>query len=219
MKIAMLGGTFNPFHIGHAMLAESVLNELGYDKIIFVPTGIPPHKKIAKQITPQHRLGMVQAFCDSVPGNVFLCDPCEVEREGISYTIDTVKYLYEKYDSQIEGQLALIMGEEVAAEFGKWKFTEQIASLCDFIIVPRVQSFLSGQEKFKNQAVNSYKGDFNVTFDKEKFGWPCTVLPEGVVSLSSTEIRTRIANKKSWRYLVPKPVFDYIESKGLYRDN
>ncbi|MCR4954359.1 MAG: nicotinate-nicotinamide nucleotide adenylyltransferase [Treponema sp.] len=272
MKIAMFGGSFNPLHIGHAMAAEAVINERGYDRVLFVPTCVPPHKEIAGSlnVSAQDRLNMVQAFCDSVnasgagsfggsrsesaAGGHFICEPCEFERGGISYTIDTVRTLYKKYEGAFEGKIGLIMGEEIGAEFYKWKNAGELIKLCDLIIVPRLPGALGVKKEagadektsaagapvpksdnsegavvsgkidgiYKNRPAHSYKGDFNSKFDREKLleaGFPCTVLSEPVIALSSTEIRSRIAAKKSWRYLVPPAVFDYIESNGLYRKN
>ncbi|MBR4789354.1 MAG: adenylyltransferase/cytidyltransferase family protein, partial [Treponema sp.] len=71
MKLAVFGGTFNPLHIGHAMLADTIIKELGYDKVLFVPTCVSPHKVISSSVTVEHRLAMVRAFCESVPGGVF----------------------------------------------------------------------------------------------------------------------------------------------------
>ena len=97
MKIAILGGSFNPLHIGHAFLADSMICDYGYDKVLFVPTCIPPHKEIASGISTEHRLGLVKAFCSSVSGGIFELEPCEVERGGISYTVDTLEYIKKKY--------------------------------------------------------------------------------------------------------------------------
>lgn len=249
MKIAMFGGSFNPLHIGHAMVAEAVMNECGYERILFVPTFVPPHKELSGSVnvSAQDRLNMVQAFCNSVkiPGGEFVCESCEFERGGVSYTIDTVHTLYKKYEGTFEGKIGLIMGEEIGAEFYKWKNASELIQLCDLIIVPRRPGALGvknesevGEKKsaspeaassdsvqfsnaVKNRPAHSYKGDFNSKFDRQKLedeGFPCTVLSEPVLALSSTEIRLRIAGKKSWRYLVPEPVFDYIESNGLYKN-
>ena len=76
MKIAILGGSFNPLHIGHAMLAESVIKELSYDKVIFIPTGKPPHKQIMEGAKPEQRLEMVRAFCQSEKSGLFDVDDC-----------------------------------------------------------------------------------------------------------------------------------------------
>lgn len=229
MKLAMFGGSFNPLHIGHAMLGETLVKECSYDKVLFVPTFVPPHKEIACGIQSEDRLNMVKAFCNSVPDGIFECEPCEFLRGGVSYTIDTVKYLYKKYDGVMDGKIGLVMGEEIGAEFPKWKNASELITLCDLIIAPRNNSLalqssentLDQDEKIKNRPVCSYKGDFKEPFSKEKLekaGFPCRVLKDSLVSVSSTEIRSRIVQEKSWRYLVPNAVFDYIEAKALYRN-
>ena len=89
MKIAVLGGAFNPLHIGHCMLAESVVKDLGYERVLFVPTNIPPHKKMASDVSGKIRLEMVQRFCDEASAHgakAFFYESCEIDRAGISYT-------------------------------------------------------------------------------------------------------------------------------------
>ena len=93
MKVAVFGGTFNPLHVGHAMLADTIVRELGYDKVLFVPTYTPPHKDSAKIIPAEHRMKMIDGFCKSEGNGHFELESCEVERGGISYTSDTLEYL------------------------------------------------------------------------------------------------------------------------------
>lgn len=218
MKIAIFGGSFNPLHIGHAMLADTIMKELGYDKIFFVPTCIPPHKEIHGGASTAQRLEIVTAFCKSEAHNYFEVEPCEIERGGVSFTIDTVRYLTEKYKLQLEGKIALLMGEEIAAEFDKWKDPDKIAELCDLIIVPRYPDYF-GQKisEVKNTPIGNYSGDFKVKFKKENFKYPCKVLDIPLIPVSSTEIRGRIASGLSFKYLVPPAVFDYIEENHLYK--
>lgn len=221
MKIAILGGSFNPLHVGHAMLAETVIKEMGYDKVLFVPACIPPHKEIKDGATTAQRLEMVKVFCMSEKSGCFELEPCEVERGGVSYTYDTLLYICEKYKDLLTAKPGLIMGEEIAAEFNKWKNPEGIVELADLIIVPRKQDYLPAKaevQNHKNKPTGLYNGDFNTVFNKEAFAWPCRVLSEAMLSVSSTEIRTRIAEGKSFKYLVPPAVFDYIENDGLYRN-
>lgn len=218
MKIAILGGSFNPFHIGHAMLAESIIEEFGYDKVFIIPAGNPPHKRISSGVTAVQRLEMVQAFCDSYPEGCFVAEGCEVERQGISYTIDTVKYLLEKYKGQIEGKPALLMGEEVAAQFDKWHCADEIACLCEIIIFPRMADYNAEQsDQFKNTPSGAYTGDFESKFDPGKFKYKCKLMKNALVPVSSTNIRERISKGLGYRYLVPAPIFDYIRKKGLYK--
>jgi len=216
VKLAILGGSFNPLHIGHAMLAESIVKELGYDKVLFIPTCIPPHKEIKGGATTEQRLAMVKAFCESFPEGCFELEPCEVERGGVSYTCDTLKYIQEKYKGKLTGKPAISMGEEIAAEFYHWKNVEQIVEMADIIIVPRYPDFGQTDSENKNTPSGEYKGDFKSTFSKENFAYPYTMLKSPMVPVSSTEIRKRISEGTSYRYLVPPAVFDYIEKEGIY---
>ena len=115
MRIAVFGGSFNPLHNGHAMLADTIVKELHYDKVLFVPTFIPPHKIVNESIAAEHRLGMIKAFSHSVPDNVFVAEDCEIRRGGVSYTFDTLTFLAEKYKNLLDGKLSFVMGDEVAA--------------------------------------------------------------------------------------------------------
>ena len=138
MKIALLGGTFNPLHIGHCMLADTVITELGYDKVLFVPTFIPPHKQLNTKVTPEQRLSMLRKFCDSavIDGKrIFEAEDCEIKRGGVSYTYDTLKYVCDNYE--LDQKPAFIMGQEVAAQFDKWYQSEKIVEIADLIIAKR----------------------------------------------------------------------------------
>ena len=217
MKIAILGGSFNPLHNGHAMLADTIVRELGYDKVLFVPTCVPPHKEITGGATTQHRMEIVKAFCDSEPSGCFELEPCEIERGGISYTCDTLSYIHEKYKNQIDGKPALLMGEEIAAEFYKWKNVDQIIKMADLVVVPRYPDYFGHcVDAFKNKPVGAYKGDFKSTFNSQSFNYPHKYLGIPMLPISSTEIRARVASKKSFKYLVPASVYDYIEKTGIY---
>lgn len=220
MKIAVLGGSFNPLHNGHAMLADTVIREYGFDKILFVPTYNPPHKQINSKISPEHRLAMLKKFCQEEGNGHFEVECCEMDRGGISYTSDTVQFLTEKYKSVLDGKLHFIMGEEVAAEFHKWHEPDVIAQYADFIITrrfPSYDAFLSNNKTVKNTPVGAYTGDFSVSFDKEKFGHPCIFIENPMLPVSSTDVRNRVVDGKSFRYLVPRSIFEYINHYGLYK--
>lgn len=202
------------------MLADKVVGELGYDKVLIVPSYLPPHKNINSQIDPMHRLGMVKAFCDEEGSGRFVVESCEIDRRGISYSFETVQYLAEKYKSILDGKLGFVLGDESAAEFHKWKNPDVIAANVDFIITRRYPSIDSMEKSlFGNDPTGDYKGDFRSKFDADKFGYPCIYLSEPVLPVSSTEIRTKIAENRTWRYLVTEPVFNYINQYGLYRSN
>ena len=226
MKIAILGGSFNPLHIGHVMLSDTMIKEYKYDRVIFIPTCIPPHKEIVcdkdgiKKPTSIQRYEMVKSFCDSENkngNNYFAVEDCEIKRGGVSYTSDTLKYITQKYKNEIDGKVSLLMGEEIASEFHLWHEVDTIVSLADLVIVPRSPDYKKDSVKGMNVPTGDYKGDFSVSFNKEKFGYPFTMLKEGILRVSSTDIRDRILKGKSYKYLVPQSVFEYIENNKLYR--
>jgi nicotinate-nucleotide adenylyltransferase len=218
MRLAILGGSFNPLHIGHAMLADVIIRELGYDKVLFIPTSNPPHKEITAKIKTEQRVEMVRRFCESVGDGKFELDTCEIERGGISYTVDTLDYIIKKYEGQLEGKPALLMGEEIAAEFSKWRDPEVVASKSDLIIVPRYPDYYGKNiSESQNIPKGDYYGDFKVGFNRAKFKYPHRYLEIPILTVSSTEIRARVASNRSYKYLVPKAIYEYIEEEKLYR--
>jgi len=222
MKIAVFGGSFNPLHNGHAMLADTIIKEFAYDKVLFVPTFMPPHKIINVKVSPELRLKMLKAFCEENGDGHFELEPCEIERGGLSYTVDTLEYLTEKYKGKIEGKLAFVMGDEVAAEFDKWNKPERVSELADLIITHRSKADYSVVDKssdaamIKNTPTGSYKGDFKVAFNKASFKYPFKYVTEPILPVSSSDIRKRIMDGKSFRYLVPEVIYRFILEYGLY---
>lgn len=218
MKIAVYGGSFNPIHCGHLTVADETLS-LGYDKVLFVPTFIAPHKQLSASVSPSSRLAMLEAAISDNPN--FEVEPCEIQRGGVSYTVDTIRFLMDKYKGKIDGKLGLVMGQEIAAEFYKWKGPDEIASLCDIIIASRQNL----GDKRSVAAANKPRGDYIggvdakgqfMEVDKKRFVWPYTELKNVIVPISSTDIRNRILQKKSWRYLLPQAVYEYIVTNRLY---
>lgn len=220
MKLAILGGSFNPLHIGHCMLAETVVKELYYDKVLFVPACIPPHKQLNGGVLPEQRLEMTEAFCRSTERNgssVFSVDDCEIRRGGVSYTYDTLVHIIERYGELLDGKPALIMGQESAAQFYKWHNADEIARRADFIIARRHPDNNGVDSSgFENVPCGSYTGDFFGGASDFSFEYPHVLLENPLLPISSTEIRSRIANGKAFRYLVPEAVFQYIMKHTLY---
>lgn len=218
MKIAVFGGSFNPFHIGHAMLADSIIHNLNYDKILLVPAYMPPHKANSGLLSPELRLGMLKAFCDSVHNSCFEVEDCEIKREGISYSYETLEYITQKYKGQIEGKPGFVMGDDVAAEFHKWKNPDLICSMADLIITHRYreEKWLD-KSSFENTPLNNYEGNQSAKFNPKDFKYPFIVLKEPVIPVSSTEIRARISANLNYRFLLPEAVYNFIEEHKLYR--
>lgn len=194
MRLAMLGGSFNPIHIGHLLLADEVCHRLAYDKVLFVPVNLPPHKELADGATSQQRLEMVLL---AIAGNSrFAVDTCELERGGISYTYDTISCLREQYAGQLEGKIGLIMGDDLVEGFEEWGHYQELPELADIILARRI----------------CWDGTV-----RKAFPYRHIELDNGILPVSSSQIR-RAGNGGggSWRYLVPESVYRYIIQGNLY---
>ena len=183
----MLGGTFNPPHIGHLMLAEELAAEFGYDRVVLVPSFIPPHKANADDPGPSVRLGMVEAAVEGDPA--IIVNACEIERGGLSYTVDTLDRIVEEYSP--EGKPGLAIGDDLVAGFGAWRNPSAICERADLIVARR-----SGEP-----------------FD---MAYPYRAAHNMLLPISSTDIRARIASGRPWRRLVPAAVYRYIDERGIY---
>lgn len=193
-RLGIFGGTFNPIHLGHLRLAEDVREEFFLDKVLFVPAARPPHKEMDVWIDPLHRLRMVEI---AIEGNEhFLCDPVEVERGGVSYTIDTVKYVCEKYNP--ETKPFLIIGSDLIPGLGTWKSVDMLIKMVNFIVINRDGYPFEGMKKGIIMNSSHY------LYEKRK------------INIKSSEIRERLKSKRSIRYLVTDKVFQYIIENELY---
>jgi len=212
MKLAVLGGSYNPIHIGHLMLADSVSHSYGYDTVAFVPAFLSPFKDGHDGCTVEDRLAMVRL---AIAGNpVFYCEPCELQRQGISYTIDTLRFLKKKYP-HCEGKIGLIIGDDLLEGLGCWHEAARIPDYADIIIGNRIlaktscgdslRSFLAGNP---DNGCRPVKGVQNTL--------PYMRVDNALLPISSSGIRAAIKEKKSWRYLVPPAVYSYIREHNLY---
>ena len=225
MKLAVLGGSYNPIHIGHLMLADTVCRSCGYDTIAFVPAFLSPFKRGHAGCTVEDRIAMVERAVADNPA--FYCEPCEVTRQGVSYTIDTLRFLTQKYP-QRDGKIGLIIGDDLLGGLDTWHEAASLADYADIIVGNRV---IAPQENGSTAvgteskgAVNSMtalgttaKSAGNVTaIGTTAGGIPYIRLQNALLPVSSSGIRTAIAEKKSWRYLVPPAVYSYIKEHQLY---
>jgi nicotinate-nucleotide adenylyltransferase len=187
MKIGILGGTFDPVHNGHLHLAKKACEKLRLDKIIFIPTYLPPHKKGA-QVTPaKHRYAMLRL---AIAGHKkFQLSDMEIRRKGRSYTVDTLKALRKQYGAKTE--LFFITGSDSLKELNKWKNLPEIFTLCRFVVVERP--------------------GFKVT--KKLAGF--ILLRVGAKNISSTEIREKISSS-SLKSAIPADIRGYIDTHKLY---
>lgn len=193
MKIAIMGGTFNPIHYAHLLSAEQVREGLSYDKILFVPAARPPHKSQPDMVSAEHRYQMVLLATAGNP--YFEVSRIELDRAGPSYTIQTIKVLRGIYEETTE--LAWIIGADSLIEYKIWKDFDEVLKQCTLIATTRPNYDL---ELVPLEIRNRVK-TFQVTG----------------IDMSATEIRERVRNNLSIRYLVPDAVAKYIDEHKLYQ--
>lgn len=195
MKIAIMGGTFNPIHFAHLMSAEQVRDGLNYDKILFVPAARPPHKSQPDMVSAEHRYQMVRLATAQNP--YFDVSRIELDRNGPSYTIQTIKLLLQNLKEITE--LAWIIGADSLIEYKIWKDFDDVLKLCTLVVTTRPNYDLEQVPlEIRNQITI-----FKITGS----------------DISATEIRNRIREKHSVRYLIPEDVVNYINEHHLYRDH
>ena len=221
-RVAIFGGTFNPIHAGHLMVAEDVRQWFYVDRVIFVTSFIPPHKDNEEILSPEHRHRMVSLAVEGNP--YFEASSVECERGGKSFSVDTLSYFRELYGPQ--SVLYFIVGIDAFVELYTWHDVPGLFSLCKFIVVTRsgtksaesVLSFLDDFGRIRIQRV-SRKNKFK--HPEESVvpigGNPDVYLVESVqVDISSSDIRALLRNGCSIKYLVPKPVEKYIRQNKFF---
>lgn len=193
MKIGVFGGTFDPPHLGHLIVAEHVREWLGLEKVIFVPAVIPPHKRQRSDITPaEERLEMVRRAIAGNPS--FDSSDIEIRRGGISFSVDTLKELRMHYPSD---ELHLLIGMDNVRDFKTWKDPEMIKRIAKVVVMTRPGTIPDPEIRVELTTMIV-----------------CEV-PE--IGISSNEIRELVRKGCSIRYLVPLSVVEYISEQMLYR--
>ena len=190
MRLGLYGGTFDPLHIAHMIIAQGAVDELGLEKLIFMPSRIPPHKTQNHITSAEIRLEMVSAATADNPR--FVTSDYEIRQQGISYTVNTLQFLADEY-RLAKTELFLVIGGDNYKDFNKWREPERIKSLCTLVVAAR-PNIISQQEN-----VNAFH-----------------FLNTPLIDLSATDIRERVKTGKSIRYLVPEPVLELIRQYQLY---
>jgi nicotinate-nucleotide adenylyltransferase len=204
VNIGILGGTFDPIHIGHLVVAEEARIKLGFSQVLFVPAGQPWLKK-ERDITPSiHRMEMVRRAIASNP--YFKLCTLEVERPGPSYTVDTLTMLREQLGN--EASLFFILGRNTLAELPLWKEPKKLIQLCRLVVVPR--PVLGEVEGLGSKDLKHLETAIPGLLDK------VIQLDIPVIGISSSEIRQRLAQGLPIRYLVPAEVEKYIREQKIY---
>lgn len=202
-KIGIMGGTFNPIHHGHLVTAQEALDQFKLDRVIFIPTGDPPHKIEDGLASTEARYLMT--VIATLYNRDFFVSRIEIDRAGESYTIDTLKGLRKIYGN--EAGLYFITGADAILEILTWKKTSEIVTLCKFIAATRPGHDLSQLEDLKKQLFSS----------GEEASEKISIMEIPALAISSTDIRKRLKNMRSIDYLVPEGVSNYILKHGLYK--
>jgi nicotinate-nucleotide adenylyltransferase len=199
MRIGISGGTFDPIHIGHLIVAEQISETMNLDKVIFIPTGNPPHKIDMGVTAPEQRFDML---CEAITSNEkFEVSRIEIDRSGYTYTVDTLNQLRSIYGK--DTILFFITGADVISQLTTWKNFEAAFKLCEFIAVLR-------PGYHKSEMLES------IEYMRREYGAIIHVVEAPLIGISSTSIRNRVKHGLSIKYLVPDSVEKYILKKGLY---
>ena len=214
MRIGLFGGTFDPIHWGHLRSAEEVREAFRLDRVLFVPASIPPHKRGQTQTPARDRLQMVRLAVAKNPR--FTVSTVEIARPGVSYSIDTIRHFAE--DQHQRDSLYFIIGLDAFREIGTWKDFAQIFPLCNFIVTSRPGNGDSNPLRGTSIAVRRlFCYDFKQKIYHHRCGTSVHFLKLTDFAVSASDIRERVKQGKSIRYLVPSAVEAYIKKQGLYR--
>ena len=212
--IGILGGTFNPIHLGHLRAAEEVREEERLDEVHFVPAALPPHKEAATLVTAAHRLRMVELAVAGVPG--FRVSAIELERGGVSYSVDTLRAVRAEVGEA--ARIVFVVGYDAFRDFHTWKEHATIFGLCDVVVVSRPPSPPRlVREEIPLAARETFWYDSNSEVFRHPSGHVLKLQRITALDISAASIRTRVADGRSIRFLVPSAVADYIAEHRLYR--
>lgn len=198
-RYGMMGGTFNPIHLAHLYIAYEAKETLNLDKVIFMVAGNPPHKKESSVIDSNYRYDMVKIAIKDYPN--FEISDYEIQKQGYSYTYETLKYL--KGDEG-EVELFFIAGADSLMDIEKWKNPELVLSNCTFVAFNRGEYDKETLEKQKEKLQDKYNSNI-------------ILLDINNLDISSSMIRERIINGKRVDFFIPQKVIKYIEQNNLYR--
>lgn len=196
-RIGILGGTFDPMHIGHLILAENAYEQYDMDEIWIMPSGRPPHKSDVNVTSAETRSAIIKL---SIAENRHLkYSGFELERDGYIYTVDTLRLLKEKYP---DAEFYFIMGEDSMDTFDRWRMPEEIVKLAQIVV-----------------AIRSKKTDVADKVERFNHAFRCNaqILNTPYIDISSSGIRRRVAEGSSIKYMVVQDVEHYIYKNGLYR--
>ncbi|MDD4370899.1 MAG: nicotinate-nucleotide adenylyltransferase [Anaerostipes sp.] len=196
-RVGILGGTFNPIHVGHLIMGQCAGEAFELEKVLVMPTKNPEYKEITKNVSEEDRVHMIQLAIEGHP--FFELSQLELQREGYTYTADTLEILTKEYS---DTRFYFIMGADSLYQIESWKHPEKILSLATIVVASRNDSV---------RALNDQIDYIQGKYDAEIYH-----LDSPSLEISSNDIRRRVGEGKSIRYFVPKRVRQYIEDNHLY---
>jgi nicotinate-nucleotide adenylyltransferase len=203
MRIGVFGGTFNPIHLGHLLLAETARDTLALDRVVFIPAYQPPHKTARGMLPGEVRLELLQRAIKDHPA--FVASDIELQRRGTSYSIDTVRSLRAQLP---QAKLFLLVGEDMLSV--RWLAWEDLKRLCTIVVAHRPGASAGRREASLPAPRHALPPS------ARQAGLTWLGMPQ--VEIASSDIRSRLKAGRSIRYLVPPSVERYIRQHGLYRD-
>ncbi|SHI70119.1 nicotinate-nucleotide adenylyltransferase [Lutispora thermophila] len=198
-RLAVMGGTFDPIHYGHLVTAEAVRDKFQLEKVLFMPTKNPPHKMNRLTTDAYHRYLMT--VLATITNPYFEVSRLEIERSGITYTVDTIRELRKIHGDDAE--IYFITGADAILEILTWHNVEELLGMCQFVAATRPGFY-------------GYEMEQKLEEIKSKYGKEIYSIEVPSLAISSTDIRNRIKNNKTIRYLLPESVEHYIRKNGLY---
>jgi nicotinate-nucleotide adenylyltransferase len=204
-RIGVMGGSFDPIHCGHIAAAEEAAERMWFDRLVLVPTGMPPHKPAGNRASAEHRLAMARA---AVEHHTFIeVSDIEVRREGVSYTVDTLRALGGELPEGSE--ISLLLGTDAVRDLPMWRDVAGIFEIAHPVVIQR-----PGDARVDWEALSSELPD-----GIGKRLCECIIKLQNGIAISSTEIREAIARGEPISEMVPGAVARYIDEHGLYRED
>ena len=198
MRVGLFGGTFDPIHTGHLIVAENARTCLGLDEVLFVPAGQPWLSKHENITEAHHRMAMVQLAIEANP--YFRASSIEIDRPGPTYTVDTLVELHNEHGT--DSELHVILGMDSLAALDKWHEPERVLELGIVVGIPRLD-----HNEFDPESLDAIAAGASAKFK---------ILDGALIGISGTDVRRRVYEGLSIRYSVPESVESYIYCHGLY---
>lgn len=204
MKVGLLGGTFDPIHNGHLALADEARLQFGLDEVWIIPAGDPYFKTREKEITlARYRLGMISKAIENI--NWLRVNTCEIERKGPTFSADTVYDLKQHYPNI---DFYWIMGEDAFLQIKEWYHYEYFISSINILVARRLDRLLYINWDKSQELIEEFKNNYNTNIQLFSFDY----------DISSTQIRQLIHSNRSYQFMLPNSVYNFIERNGLYKE-